>query len=123
MRTFLLGVGLLITAVSTAQTVSIKKIELAGEKVLVFYDLEDNNPNNQYLLNLYSSKDNFATPLSKVKGDVGSEVKAGMNKKIEWTLRQEFGGFKGKISLEIRGKVFVPFAKLNFDTKNAYKRD
>ena len=122
MRLLLPLLLLLFSLIASGQKVSILKIELAGEKVLVFYDLEDNNPNNEYLLNLYSSKDNFANPLAKVKGDVGPEVKPGQNKKIEWNLREEYGGFKGKISLEIRGKVYVPFVKLNFDTKRAYKR-
>jgi len=108
---------------ATAQVVSIKKVELAGDKVIVFYDLEDNNPNNEYLLNLYASKDNFATALTKVKGDVGPEVKPGTNKRIEWNVVEELGGYKGKLALEIRGRVYVPFVKLqNFSTDKTYKR-
>lgn len=115
-----------ILAFSTAaicQTVLIKKIELAGEKVIVHYDLEDNNPNNEYQLNLFASKDNFAAPLTKVTGDVGGEIKPGTSKKIEWSIREEIGGYKGRLSLEIRGKVYVPFAKLqSFDVSKAYRR-
>lgn len=106
-----------------AQTVSIKKVELAGDKVIVYYDLDDNNPNNEYLLNLYASKDNFAAPLGKVKGDVGPEIKPGTNKKIEWSITEEFGGYKGKLALEVRGRVYVPFVKLqNFSPEKTYKR-
>lgn len=113
----------LVSQAAMGQKVVIRKIELAGEKVMVFYDLEDNNPNNEYQINLYASKDKFSAPLTKVKGDVGGEVKPGLGRKLEWNLLQEYGSYKGKISLEIRGKVFVPFVKLkNFDTNKIYKR-
>lgn len=121
--------GLLLTFcvsaffVAGAQTVSIKKIELAGEKVIVHYDLEDSNPNNEYKLDLYASKDNFIAPLTKVKGNVGSEVKPGLDRKIEWNIIEEYGPYKGKLSLEIKGKVYIPFVKLqNFNTSKSYKR-
>ncbi len=123
MRGFLLAGCVLLFAGGMAQTVSIKKIELDGEKVIVHYDLDDSNPNNEYQVNLYASKDKFSAPLTKVKGDIGEEVKPGADRKVEWNLLQEYGNYKGKISLEIRGKVFVPFVKLkNFDTKKSYKR-
>lgn len=123
MKQLLLSCFFLINLEAMSQKVTINKIELAGEKVIVHYDLDDNNPNNEYQINLYASKDNFSAPLTKVKGDVGSEVKPGLDRKVEWNLMQEYGSYKGKISLEIRGKVFVPFVKLkNFDSKKVYKR-
>ncbi len=112
-----------ISFAGISQTVVIKKIELAGEKVIVHYDLEDNNPNNEYQVSLYASKDKYSAPLVKVKGDIGSDVKAGIGRRVEWNLLEEYGGYKGKLSLEIRGKVFVPFVRLkDFDTKKTYKR-
>lgn len=106
-----------------AQNVAIKKVELAGEKIIVHYDLEDSNPNNEYKLDLYASRDNFTAPLTKVKGDVGAEVKPGLGRKIEWSIRDEYGSYKGRLALEIKGKVYVPFVKLqNFDTEKSYKR-
>jgi hypothetical protein len=51
------------------------------------------------------------------------DIKPGVDKKIIWMIRQEFGGYKGKLALEIRGKVYVPFVRLQeFDTKKAYKK-
>ncbi len=106
-----------------SQNVVIKKIELAGPKVIVHYDLEDNNPNNEYQLNLFASKDNYSSALTKVTGDVGGEIKPGSAKKMEWNLQEELGGYKGRLSLEIRGKVYVPFAKIqSFDVSKSYKR-
>lgn len=114
---------LLFGPVANAQTLVIRQVQLVLDKVIVTYDLEDNNPNNQYFLNLYTSKDNFGTALKNVTGDVGPDVKPGTGKKIEWSIMQEYGNYKGKLSLEVRGKVYVPVVRLqNFDTKKSYKR-
>lgn len=122
-RFVLLQAFFCVCLLSSAQTVVIKKVELAGEKVIVHYELDDGNPNNEYLINLYSSKDNFATALTKVTGDVGMEIKPGATKRIEWNIIEEYGGYKGKLALEIKGKVYVPFARLiNFDNKHTWKR-
>jgi len=113
MRQKLIVVFLFAAIVADAQRASIKKVELAGEKIIVYYDLEDSNPANEYQINLYASQNNFATALTSVRGDVGNEIKAGSNKKIEWNIREELGPYKGKLSLEIRGKMFIPVAKIN----------
>lgn len=119
----ILTFSLLVSASAYSQSVAIKKIELAGEKIIVFYDLDDSNPNNEFQINLYASKDKFSAPLTKVIGDIGSAVKPGADRRIEWKITDEYEGFKGKLSLEIRGKVFVPFVKLrDFDAKKSYKR-
>lgn len=116
--------SLAVACITTrAQNIVIKDVELMGEKIIVSYDLEDSNPQNEYRLELYASKDNFASPLAKVKGDIGLEIKPGANKKIEWTVREDIGDYKGLISLEVRGKVYVPFVKLqSFNTNESYKR-
>lgn len=115
---------LLLAATSTfAQKVTIKRVELAGEKIIVHYDLEDSNPNNEYQIALYSSQSNFSTALTKVKGDVGTEVKPGADRKIEWSIREELGPYKGRLSLEVRGKQFVSVAKFtNITTSTKMKR-
>lgn len=123
MKRLLLFLFLLTSFASYAQQATIKKIELTGEKIIVYYDLEDSNPNNEYQINLYISKDNFGTPVSKVKGDVGSEIKPGTGKRIEWNIFEEFSSYKGDLELEIRGKVFIPFVKLqSFGHGRTYKR-
>jgi Ser-Thr-rich glycosyl-phosphatidyl-inositol-anchored membrane family len=122
MRGLLLFLLVFSFLVTSAQTVTIKKVELAGDKVIVHYDLEDSNPNNEYKLDLYSSKDNFTNPLTKVKGDIGPEVKPGVNRKVEWSIREEYGPYKGKIALEIRGKAYVPFVRLQDFTDPSFKR-
>jgi hypothetical protein len=123
MKKLLLLMFLLPTGLLWAQKVTVKKVELAGEKIIVHYDLEDSNPNNEYQISLYSSQSNFATALTKVKGDVGSEIKPGTDRKIEWSVKEELGPYKGKLSLEVRGKQFASVAKFtNITTNTKMKR-
>jgi hypothetical protein len=106
-----------------AQKISISKVELLGNKVVITYELEDSNPNNEYLISVHGSKDNFASPLTKVSGDVGSGVKAGVTKTIEWKITEEYGLYKGKLALEIKGRVFIPVVKLEGSgMQSSYKR-
>lgn len=115
--------GIVLPFLAIAQKVSIQKVDLDGERIIVYYDLEDANTNHEYLLNLYSSNDNYTDPLKNVTGDVGQEVKPGTNKKIVWNIRQEYGGYKGRIALELRGRVYTPFVRLdNYAIKKSYKR-
>ena len=80
-------------SVTHAQKIAVKKIEMAGEKIIVHYDLDDGNPNNEYQISLYSSRNAFNAPLAKVSGDVGAEVKLGLNKKIIWNAKEELGPY------------------------------
>ena len=112
-----------MTSEINAQKLTMDRIDLAKDKLIVFYSLDDVNPNHQYQVDLYSSKDNFAVPLTKVKGDVGAEVKAGKDKKIEWSVVQEIGNYAGDLSLEVRARVYVPFVKVTGLREGAvYKR-
>ena len=119
---FLIVLLCTITGLS-AQKISLSRIDLEMDKLIVHFSLEDTNPNHTYQISLFSSKDNFATPLTKVTGDVGTEVKAGAEKKIQWNMSQELGSYKGELSIEVRARVFIPFVKLtSFDTSRKYKR-
>lgn len=123
MKVTVIALLLLAATPIFAQKVTIKRVELAGEKIIVHYDLEDSNPNNEYQIALYSSQSNFNTALTKVKGDVGNEVMPGADRKIEWSVREELGPYKGRISLEVRGKQFVTVAKFtNITTATKMKR-
>src|SRR5688572_12735677 len=112
-RTTPLMLCLFLASSVYAQKMEVKKVEVAGEKIIVHYDLEDSNPNNEYQISLFSSQNNFAAALAKVTGDVGGEIKAGNGKKIIWNAKEELGAYKGKLSLEVRGKVFIPVAKFS----------
>jgi len=123
MRRFLLLLLVAVPCALSAQNVLIKKVELAGDKIVVYYDLDDSNSSNEYMLNLYASKDNYAAPLTKVTGDIGGEVKPGLGKKVEWKLIEEYGAFRGSKSLEHRAKFYIAFARIkNFEAEKSFKR-
>jgi hypothetical protein len=109
---------------SYSQSLDIDFIEFVGRNVVVHYNLDDGaNSNRQFLVQLFSSQDNFSTPLTRVSGDFGSEVGSGFDKKIVWDITKELGAFKGNISLELRGRVYVPFVKIkDIDEGEVFKR-
>lgn len=106
-----------------AQSVEIDRIDIRGNKIIVWYNLNDPNLSHKYFINLYSSKDKFKSPLVHVSGDVGLEVAPGNEKKITWDITNELGNYKGSIKLEIRGSVAAPFIYLkNASIRKSYKR-
>lgn len=122
-RALLTSVACFVLFNIRAQTVEIDWIELSGDKVVVHYNLDDTNTSRQYLVNLFTSKDNFTAPLTRVTGDVGTEVKPGKDRKITWDVTKELGAFKGDLSFEVRGRIFVPFVRLtDFSEGKEFKR-
>ena len=112
--TTLCTIGLFNTNACIAQEFTIKKVELTGESIILHYDLIDTIKARTYSIHVYSSKDNFLSPLQKIKGDAGLEVRPGANKKITWGSREELGtSFKGDVELEVRGRVYIPFVRFD----------
>ncbi len=106
-----------------AQHVEIDRIDIRGNKVIVWYVLNDPNDFNKYSISLFSSLDRFASPLTKVSGDVGKDVKPGRDNKIIWDITNEIGNFKGSVVLEVRGNVAGPFVQLaSSDVRRSFKR-
>jgi hypothetical protein len=113
-RLFYSAIMILNGHVVSAQDFSIKRVELAGNDINLYYNLLDSVAHRTYTVTLFSSKDNFISPLEKVSGDVDLEVKPGANKKITWHAKEELGAdFDGKVSLEIRGRLYIPFVRLD----------
>lgn len=105
-----------------AQEFSITKVELAGDKVNIYYNLVDTVKSRTYTVELYASTDNFVSRLQKVSGDLGLEVRPGGNHKITWAAKEELGPvFDGKVGLEVRGRLYVPFVRVEGLSK-VYKR-
>ena len=102
-----------------SQDFVIKRVEIAGGLVNIYYDLLDTVANRTYTVNVYSSKDNFISRLEKVSGDQGLEVSPGIGKKITWNAHEELGTvFQGTVSVEVRGSVYIPFVRLEGLYKN-----
>lgn len=121
---FIVGIFIFLAANRVcAQDFNITKLELAGNNVVVTYDLLD-TVKRTYSIYLYSSNDSFGAPLVEVAGDVGLEVQPGRSRRITWNAQKELGPtFKGELGLEVRGKVYIPFVKLDgFDDFKSLKR-
>jgi len=82
MKAILFLITFFIFNFSKAQVFSIHRLEKADGKINIFYDLVDTVASRSYTVALFSSADNFISPLQKVKGDLGLEVKPGYNKKL-----------------------------------------
>lgn len=121
---FVIAVCVISHAVK-AQTFTITKVERISDDVVLHYDLVDTVVSRSYTINVFSSADNYITPLQKVSGDVGLEVRPGANHKIVWHAKEELGNtFSGDIALEVRGKIYIPFVKLDgFDDYKKFKRN
>ena len=113
-QTLVLAIGLLSSHWVFSQNLQFNRVEIADNKVIVHYDLNDEKTERMYLVNLFSSQDNFTKELTKVSGDVGTEVKPGVDKKIVWDLTKELGNFKGDLVFEVRG---LPRSKEFHDPK------
>lgn len=97
---------------TSAQEFSIKQIEVGGDLLTLHYDLIDTVKDHTYSIYVYSSKDNFLSPLEKLTGDVGLEVRPGVNRKVVWSAKEELGAaFTGEIELEVRGRLYIPFIR------------
>lgn len=119
----LLAVCLLGSHVALSQTIQFSRVEVADNKVVVHYDLQDEKADRTYLVNLFSSQDNFTKELTKVSGDVGTEVKPGGDRKIVWDITKELGSFKGNLTFEVRGRIYVPFVRLKeMEAGKVFKR-
>lgn len=114
MRRCLFLIALALTTSVSAQKFTIKRVEVAGDVVNLYYDLVDTIASRTYTISVFSSRDNYISPLTKVTGDQGLEVKPGGNKKITWKAKEELGAdFEGKVGLEVRGRLYIPFVRLD----------
>lgn len=106
-----------------SQRVDISNIFFKDGRVHVQYELIDDKKDRSYQMQLYASHDNYISPLKEVSGDVGVDINAGANKEIIWDPFAEFGSdFNQEIALEIRGRVYIPFVKLDGFNYKSLKR-
>lgn len=77
----------------------------AGDKIVITYDLSAEVPGDKYDVQIYSSYNNFASPLRYVSGDMGNSLTPGNGKRIEWEAKREIGNYQGDLSFEIRAEI------------------
>lgn len=89
-----------------------------GDRVIITYDISG-AAGKKYKVSVYSSHNNYSTPLSMVSGDV-NEVTAGNGKRIEWNARGEMVEYSGDIVFELRADPVA--APLTVDTPSGVKK-
>lgn len=120
---FVTLLSLMLSNWALAQRVEIERIFFEDAKVHLRYKLIDTKEDRSYQIQLYGSKDNYISPLKEVVGDVGVDIYAGDSKEIIWDPFAEYGeDFNDEISLEIRGRVYIPFVKLDDFNYKSLKR-
>ena len=114
LRIFLCFSCLLLSGYFFAQAQQIENLssDLNGDIIEVTFDLIDVKGGQTFDLQLFSSHNNFSSPLLNVSGDVGEEVISGKGKRIVWEAKKELGEYKGEIYLEVRGIVTPPFVRV-----------
>ena len=108
---------------SWAQTFLIKRTEQSPEGLILYYDLVDTDKTRTFFIQVFSSHNGFTVPLQKISGDVGINIKPGLNKKITWNAKSELGNsFAGDVQLEVRGKIYVPAIRISSTIADVIKR-
>lgn len=93
-----------------------------GERVLITYDITGASQGQKFRVTVYSSHNNYSTPLSQVSGDV-NEVTAGNGKRIEWNAKGEMVEYSGDITFELRADpIAPPVAPLSVKTPSGVKK-
>jgi len=67
-------------------------MELEGSNLVIYYDLMGKAATPEtYLIQLFSSHDNYGHSLKHVRGDIGIPQSAGSGKRIILNILDEFG--------------------------------
>lgn len=107
MRRFIF-LSMLVPFLSFSQKIENTKAEVAGDKIIITYDLTQGEAGDRYSVSLFASHNNFSSKLTKVNGDIGPNVTEGKGKRIEWESKAEVGNYKGPLTFEIEAIVIAP---------------
>ena len=114
----------LITTLAWSQTLSGLVVSFDGEKLSIRYDLNDADPNQKYKVLIYSSHDNYTTPLSLAIGDFGESVLPGKKKHVIWDAKSTLPeDFDNDILIKLKStKILAPALNIKPLAYNVYKR-
>ena len=113
---------LLVSLQVSAQQVSNVNARLSGENVIITYDLVGAKVGQKFRIELYSSHDNYQSPLKEVSGDVGENQLGGSGKQITWRAKQELHVFSGNVTFEVRSTItFSPIQITSPTSSSSFK--
>lgn len=96
-----------------AQKISNVRASSEGNQVKISYDFESSDVNQKYRVELFSSLDNFVTPLNSCTGSIGDTIVAGNRKTIVWSSNRAGLNYSGMVSFEVRAQKFMPLKFTN----------
>ncbi len=104
MKSILTTICLLFTliTISQAQTIENLKAVFKDGMATITYDLVGIPGRVLYRVDLYGSHDNFSNKLIQVSGEVGTNLRVGKQKKIEWAVEKELGKTDESITFQIK---------------------
>ena len=100
----------------SAQGVNNVRAEQFGAEAVIQYDL---GGSGEYYVSLSYSTDNgvtFSDQLNKVSGDVGNDVKSGINKRIVWYAENEIETLRGPVIFKVSADLKVVMGEPAFIT-------
>ena len=104
-----------------AQNIIDFNYKLVGEKFEIDYVL-DGQINNRYEVLLFTSFDDYETPVKFVSGDIGKGIMPGEDRKyVTWDIQKELGDYKGSISLKLKTR-YIPFVSFNIKEGETFRR-
>lgn len=112
----------LIPHFCVAQRILNVRAQAKGNLVTITYDLLGTISGQLYEVALYSSHNGMSSPLIQVRGDVGPNMKPGVNKMIEWGSLKELNEFDGEVTLEVRATLTFSPMRFNTPKKDAVYR-
>lgn len=119
---FPLFIQLGVICLVQAQSIENVHVVPKGDILEIYYDLKPGIDSLSCNISLYSSHNDFSTPLLLVGGHVGSFISPGDNKLVVWEARKELQNFKGQIIIEVRAEPIVLPYQFNFEKKIKARR-
>ena len=113
---FILVCGWLIPlAACLGQTFAITEVLPTGDSVYVRYYIDDAPEHRYYHVALNALVQNDTLPLKSLKGAIGDSIQAGSHEMV-WLARQEWGRFRGSVTLLLEATPAFEFRKPAGDT-------
>ena len=124
-RSLLLVVFISTVHFTNAQTVENVTSKFEGAKVMISYDLVFDHPGILFDVQVFSSHNNYVSPVTQVTGDVGEDVSPGKSKNIVWDagaeLPEDFNDF---VSIKVKAAAMnVPDYQFSPLPATSFKRE
>ena len=122
MKTLATLIFLTIMIPATSQVVSNVSWELEGkERIIITYDLAKLDDYIYFDVSVIVKIENKVVPSKALSGDVGSFVRIGTKKKIEWNMFEDISELNGELSVEVQ--AFNPVPSTSATTTDKDKKD